>query len=78
MSPFCIPLPTFRLPFRAGPRSEDALSRYASADSGATLVGAVTEKGLKAVQQQPLLVFAEAAERLAKVRQLMKEAELDY
>ncbi|VDC07707.1 unnamed protein product [Peniophora sp. CBMAI 1063] len=79
MAPFCIPLPSFGLPFRGTPNVEKStLERTTSADSDDTLVSTVTEKSLKAGEQQPVLASAHAAERLAKVRELMKEAKLDY
>ena len=78
MSPFCIPLPSLHLPFLKGRDDGSALIRSKSVDSDDTLVSAVSEKGPKAAEERPLLSFAEAAERVGKVRELMKEAGLDY
>ena len=79
MSAFCIPLPSLRFPFqKRGSTDGSALARSKSVDSDDTLVSAVLEKGPNAVEERPVLSFAEAAERVGKVRELMKEAGLDY
>ncbi|KZV73273.1 Creatinase/aminopeptidase [Peniophora sp. CONT] len=77
MSAFCLPLPSFRLPFR-GKGNEDVdggLARQKSTDSEDTLVSAATEK---VAGKGGVLAFQDAEERLAKVRELMKEEKLDY